>query len=294
MTSPVQTAKRSPTVLIADDDPGILRFLAKRCTKMGFEVQTVANGLQALIIVHRNHPDVLIMDINMPEADGLSVCSQLKQSEKKYSPDLIVITANPDPEMFRQCQSLGACYVRKGIDLWNGVRAALIAIFPEQTQAGADEETSQPSVEWERPRVLLIDGNREAGRLLTSRLDKCGVETLLAFDSTQGFEIACREEPSVIILDFPMLKGDPYFLLSRLRSTPTTTKIPVFVTTTRIVDEVTKANLMRDVCAWPGTTLFFVKSFNSKEILMALQRYCAFVVKPFETNENSAQKWSHR
>jgi DNA-binding response OmpR family regulator len=69
----------------------------------------------------------------------------------------------------------------------------------------------------------LIDGDREAGRLLTSRLDKCGVETLLAFDSTQGFEIACREEPSVIILDFPMLKGDPYFLLSRLRSTPTTT-----------------------------------------------------------------------
>jgi CheY-like chemotaxis protein len=125
MTSPVQTGKRSPKVLIADDDPGILRFLAKRCTKMGFEVQTVANGLQALIIVHRNHPDVLIMDINMPEADGLSVCSQLKQSEKKYSPDLIVITANPDPEMFRQCESLGACHVRKGIDLWNGVRAAL-------------------------------------------------------------------------------------------------------------------------------------------------------------------------
>jgi hypothetical protein len=85
-----------------------------------------------------------------------------------------------------------------------------------------------------------------------------------------------------------MLKGDPYFLLSRLRSTPNTTKIPVFVTTTRIVDEVTKANLMRDVCGWPGATLFFVKSFNSKEILTALQRHCAFVVKPFEISENSA------
>ncbi len=73
MTSLSEASNRSdasirvPKILIADDDRGIARFLATRCAKMGFEVQTAANGLQALIMARQNHPDVLIVDINMPE-----------------------------------------------------------------------------------------------------------------------------------------------------------------------------------------------------------------------------------
>jgi DNA-binding response OmpR family regulator len=48
MTDILEASNRVPKVLIADDDPGIVRFLANRCAKMGFEVQTPANGLQAM------------------------------------------------------------------------------------------------------------------------------------------------------------------------------------------------------------------------------------------------------
>jgi CheY-like chemotaxis protein len=48
---------------------------------MGFEVQTVVNGLQALMMAGRSHPDVLIVDINMPEVDGLSVCLRLLSTQ---------------------------------------------------------------------------------------------------------------------------------------------------------------------------------------------------------------------
>ena len=64
-------------MLIADDDPAIVKMLAARCAGMGFEVETATNGLQALIKANRSHPDIMIIDVNMPEADGLTVCARL-------------------------------------------------------------------------------------------------------------------------------------------------------------------------------------------------------------------------
>ena len=62
-----------PKMLIADDDPAIVKLLAERCSNLGFEVDTASNGVQALIKASRSHPDIMIIDINMPEADGLTV-----------------------------------------------------------------------------------------------------------------------------------------------------------------------------------------------------------------------------
>src|SRR6202790_2798199 len=51
----------APTMLIADDDPCVVRALAKRCTRMGFAVETAANGLQALIKASQRRPDLLVV-----------------------------------------------------------------------------------------------------------------------------------------------------------------------------------------------------------------------------------------
>src|ERR1700677_1951033 len=109
-------------LLVADDDPGMSRFLARQCSKMGFEVQTAKNGLEALVMIRQHRPDVLIIDINMPEVDGLTVCERMLKWHK-MSTGVIVIAAGS--YSVERCKSLGAFHVRKGIDLWNGVRSAL-------------------------------------------------------------------------------------------------------------------------------------------------------------------------
>src|SRR5690349_2589504 len=106
---------RVPRVLIADDDPGILRFIAGRVAKLGFKVQTATNGIQALILATQGHPDVLITDINMPEADGLSLTARLLQPNRTPI-DVIVITASSYSDSLERCESFGAFYVRKGED----------------------------------------------------------------------------------------------------------------------------------------------------------------------------------
>jgi CheY-like chemotaxis protein len=277
MTETLQASNRAPTILIADDDPGIAQFLAKRCAKMGFEVQTAANGLQALIMAGQKHPDVMIVDINMPQVDGLTVSVRMLDVTKKPL-DVIVITASSYPGTAVRCKSLGAFHVRKGLGLWKGVRSALIEIYPGMANRIADDEKLQFREELrEHPRVLVVDADPKIGAFLTSRLRKCGVDTLLAPDAVQAYRMACNEAPSVILLDYPMSNGDTDYLLSRLRSTAATDSVPVFVMSEKRLDEATELRLRRDVCGRPGAVQLFTKPLDITLLFPALQKYCGFL-----------------
>jgi CheY-like chemotaxis protein len=266
MTKALAASTRVPTILIADDDPGIAKFLAKRCAKMGFAVQTAANGLQALIMAGQNHPDVIIVDINMPEVDGLTVSARMLDVGKKPT-EVIVITASAYSDTFKRCESLGAFHVRKGQGLWSGVFAALTKIFPDMAHRIVDEKPNAREELREHPRVLVVDADPDVGAFLTSRLRKCGVDTLLAHDALQGYRMACNE----------VSNGDAQYLLTRLRSTAATESVPVFVMSEDRFDEVTEASLKRDVCGRPGATRHFRKPLDIEELFPALEKFCAFV-----------------
>ena len=273
-----------PQILIADDDPGIVRFLSTRCSAMGFRVQTTVNGLNALLLATRIRPNVVIVDINMPQVDGLTVSERLMHSDKRPC-GMIVITASWDPDYAHRCKRNGAQYVRKGIDLWNGVHSALVGMFPDMSfEDAATIGASRP--ELTRTRVLLIDGYRGAGQVLTSRLNKSCVETLIAIDANEGLRIAISSEPTVIILEVPMLSGDPYYLIAQLRSSQKTERTPIFVTSQRPLDETTKANLRREILGRPGAMSFFVRSPAYEDLFAALQQFCAF------SNGNGAEEIS--
>jgi CheY-like chemotaxis protein len=274
------TGNQRPQVLIADDDPGILEFLADRCAKMGFGVRTATNGLQAMIMAMRNQPDVLIVDVNMPGLDGLSVCMRLLSPDRR-SVDAIVVTGSSNPETAERCGSLGIFYARKGPDMWDRVRSALSRVASNKSDwTIAEVRSPLPVKMWQRPRVLVVDDDPDVELFLSSRLGKCGVDTLFASDAVKGYRIACKEKPSVIISDYFMPNGDAVYLLWKLRSTPSTANIPFFVMSERPLDEVTKQSLKREVCGRPGAARILNKSFDTQELFAALQCYCAFDHKP--------------
>ncbi len=285
MTNAMPLPDRMPKVLVADDDPGIVRFLAGRCAKMGFDVQTAHNGLQALIAAGRNPPDVLIVDVNMPEADGLSVCMRLLRPERA-SLEVIVVTGSNNPETIERCKSFGAYYACKGPGFWETVRSALFEIFPKMAEAGAEEVATPmapaevPVKAWSRPRVLIVDDDPDVERFLCSRLAKYGVDTLYAPNGTKGFRMACKEEPSVIIADFVMPNGDASYLLGKLRNNPVTANIPFFVMSAQPIDKMTEQVLQREICGRPGAARILRKEFDTTELFAALQEYCAFDHRP--------------
>ncbi len=280
MIDPQATADEAPKILVADDDPAIVGFLADRCARIGFEVQTAANGLQALLMVRQNPPDALIVDINMPEVDGLSVCSRLLSPDRKNI-EVVVVTGRSSQEALDRCDSFGAFHIRKGPDLWPNVHAALAELFPK-FMSRAEVMAVRPTRRnvRDRPRVLVVDSDFDVATMLGSRLRKCGVDILHAPDAVKGYHLACRERPSVIISEYSTPDGDARYLLWRLRTTPATEGIPVLVTTSRHLDEPTEADLRREVLGRAGAAQLLRKPLNTDLLLAALQKYCAFEHDP--------------
>jgi CheY-like chemotaxis protein len=276
MTDAQELAQKPPRMLVADDDPSVVRLLADRCSRMGFEVETATNGVQALIKANRSHPDVMVIDVNMPEADGLTVCARLLDPSRR-SLNVIVVTGSREAETVERCEGFGACYIRKGPGFWNGLGDALTGLFPSMAERikGLQERPTGADLR-ERPRVLVIDDDFTIMKFLSTRLNKCGVELLFASDVAQGYRTAYREMPSVIISDYFLPNGGVPYLLSRLRTTPATQNIPVFVLTGRALDEITQQSLMREVCGKPGVAQIFEKAFDTDELFAALQKLCAF------------------
>jgi CheY-like chemotaxis protein len=92
----------------------------------------------------------------------------------------------------------------------------------------------------------------------------------------QGFRAACKDKPSVIITDNYMPNGDAQYLLYRLRSSPLTENIPVFVISARRLSELTEQTLKRPICGRPGAVQIFMKSFDNDELFNALKKFCGF------------------
>jgi two-component system phosphate regulon response regulator PhoB len=80
-------------VLIVDDDPDIQKLVSYNFTQAGFEVTTAATGLAALNAVQDEPPDLIILDIMLPDLDGLEVCRRLRRQEKTRRIPIIMLTA---------------------------------------------------------------------------------------------------------------------------------------------------------------------------------------------------------
>ncbi len=80
-------------ILIVDDLIENLRILTEMLTKQGYKVRSVTNGKMALRTISNNPPDVILLDIKMPEMDGYQVCSTLKADEETLEIPVIFLSA---------------------------------------------------------------------------------------------------------------------------------------------------------------------------------------------------------
>ena len=83
-------------ILVADDEEHIRRILQFQLEKYGFEVRTAENGEVALEMVHRERPDLLILDLMMPKVDGFEVCRKLRANFQTAQIPIIMLTAKSD------------------------------------------------------------------------------------------------------------------------------------------------------------------------------------------------------
>ena len=85
--------KAKASLLVADDDPEILTLLSLRLKQRGYEVFEAIDGEKALEEARERHPDLVILDVMMPQKNGWEVARELKHDEKTKGIGIIVLTA---------------------------------------------------------------------------------------------------------------------------------------------------------------------------------------------------------
>ena len=83
----------STDILVVDDKPDNIRFLSNMLGSQGYNVRKALNGQMALTAVKTVSPDLILLDISMPELDGYEVCKHLKLDAKTSSIPVIFLTA---------------------------------------------------------------------------------------------------------------------------------------------------------------------------------------------------------
>jgi two-component system, OmpR family, phosphate regulon response regulator PhoB len=83
-------------VLIVDDDPDIQRLVSYNLSQAGFQVATAATGRTALETVHKDPPDLIILDVMLPDVDGLEVCRIVRQNDNSRRIPIIMLTARTE------------------------------------------------------------------------------------------------------------------------------------------------------------------------------------------------------
>jgi DNA-binding response OmpR family regulator len=96
------------TIVVADDEPDILKCVTFRLSKRGYEVLACGDGLSALELVKNRKPDLVILDVKMPLLNGTEACKRIKQDAALQAIPVILITANSwerMPEKLREVQA---------------------------------------------------------------------------------------------------------------------------------------------------------------------------------------------
>lgn len=273
------------TVLLADDDQAFLRLLTQQCQGLGIEVQTATDGLEALMLATRNVPDLLIVDIQMPGADGLSLCEKLGQDQQTRSIPIMVLTGKSDEETISRCKSMGARYVYKGLDVWEALRPTMCDILGVETETGgrpkADEaECPDPPAASSPPKILVIDDDPQITEAMSIRLGALGIDVTKSSNAKLGKLLAVTEKPDVIITDFHMPGISGEGLLINLQKDPETRNIPVIILTGDRVEGRENHALKRELLGRRGAAAYICKPLDFKTLLKELARHISLPAGP--------------
>ncbi len=143
-----------PLILIIDDDPDILKVLRANLQVAGFEVETGLNCAEAGEIIEKNQPDLLVLDLMLPDCDGVEFCRNLREGGMDFP--IIMLTARDGvSDRVLGLESGADDYVVKpfeAVELIARIRACLRRRSPSKDEC---LEAGEISVDISRRRVTV-------------------------------------------------------------------------------------------------------------------------------------------
>ena len=110
-------AAREERILIIDDEPAIVSALSSQLQQQGFIVSLASTGGLGRESAHRDRPDLIILDLRLPDIDGFTLCQELADAPGTCGTPVILLSGMVRPDIIRRSRAAGCQYfVRKPYD----------------------------------------------------------------------------------------------------------------------------------------------------------------------------------
>jgi two-component system cell cycle response regulator len=266
-------------ILIVDDEPKNIKLLSAMLARENFLILTASNGLQAIEMVERELPDVVLLDVMMPLMNGFDVTKVLKNSPLTRSIPIILITALDSPESQALGFEAGAEELLKkpvnAAELIARIKTMLrLKQYQEQLTVrkkseqhfsiGKEEDEVNKAPERSN-QILLVEDNPNDVKLIKAYLSDQDIGLLVTDNGEKAIEIAQRNKIDLIILDVMLPGMNGFEVCRRLKAIEKIQDIPI-VFTTSLSDSESKIN---------GTELesdgYIVKPYDKRELIATIQ-----------------------
>lgn len=192
-------------ILVVDDELQIREMLYDLLSRKGYKIITASGGGEAIEIMRQENPDLVLLDIKMPEIDGIETLKKIREFDTKTR--IVMLTGMDDVELEKQARLIGASgFLRKELDI------ALI------TKAVDEVLTERKGVSAaEAKKILIVDDNLQVRSFMERFLIKKGFDALTAASGEEALEKIKTAKPLIVLLDIKMPGMDGLMTLKRIK-----------------------------------------------------------------------------
>ncbi|MBI4851962.1 MAG: response regulator [Acidobacteria bacterium] len=250
---PLIDNRKSYLIEIIDDEPDINDMLKISLIKEGYNVIDTSSGEEGLRIARHHLPDLIILDVKLPDINGFEVLSCLKQDERTKDIPVIIMSILNDPQ---ESIKMGAIdHIIKPVDL-KYLKAKI-----NRSLAIKNPDISI------RPTIMVVDDESDLRKMICDRLTVEGFNTLSASDGNTAFAILKREpiRPDLILLDIMMPDQSGWDVMTTLKSDPLTAPIPIILVSAKgEEDDIRRGYEL-------GARDYIVKPFEMKDLMVEVK-----------------------
>jgi CheY-like chemotaxis protein len=243
----------SKKILVIDDEFAIAQLLQLHLEERNYDVEIALSGTEGVKKAAEFKPDIITLDIMMPEMNGFQVMEVLKNNPDTADIPIILISVVGGPQMERGFRLGAVDFISKPIeeDLFLNVIEKVEKTLTETSEA--------------KEEVLVIDDEQDTANLVKAYLEEKGFKVFTALNGPDGIKLAKEKKPDLIVLDLRMPEMDGFAVMKILKLDKDTERIPVIVLT----GHDTKG--YEEKCLMLGASKYFTKPFSEEELTQEVE-----------------------